>query len=88
MAVHQGAQRIERLAGEEVGLCSLFHRIISMSIDNGPLAHALKQICAGLLLVCIYYIFEVVEEVGDSLAFGVGEDIVVVDIGAAWTVVG
>lgn len=29
------------------------------------------------------YVFEVVEEVGDSFAFRVGKDIVVVDFGAA-----
>lgn len=35
-------------------------------------------------VVGMQYIFEVVEEVRDSLALGVGEDIVVVDFRAAW----
>ena len=30
------------------------------------------------------YVLEVVEEVGDGFAFTVGQDIVVVDFGAAW----
>lgn len=47
------------------------------------LAEVVEGVEAMLEVVGLQYVFEVVQKVGDGFALGIGEDIVVVDFGAA-----
>ena len=78
LAVYKCTQRIKRLAGEEIRLRSLSGPQVSNDILVEPTADTLKEVSARFEVVGRKYIFEVVEEVRDSLAFGVSKHIVVV----------
>lgn len=84
MAVYEGRKRGERFAGEEVGFASLSSNIVSRRIQIEAPSNVLQQGKAGFEALGVQYILEVVEEIGDSFPLRICQDIIVVDLGAAY----
>lgn len=84
LAVYQRAQRGEGIAGEKIGLGSLFrYPQVSTCTYSQPSTGILQNRRALVQAVGVPYIFQVIEEVGDGFAFAIREDVVVVNFRAA-----